>query len=90
MFCFQMIFINLILAVFNLLPIPPLDGAKIFLSWSNNRWIKKYLALENYGLAAVVFLMFVLPAVLLPFGIKFNPLVAIVKNITSWLMKFII
>ena len=90
MFCFQMIFINLILAVFNILPIPPLDGSKILLSWSNNRWIKKYFALERYGLALVVILMFVVPAVLLFFDIKFNPLVAFVKTITSWIMKFIV
>ncbi len=90
MFCFQMIFINLILAVFNLLPIPPLDGSKILLSWTENRWIQKYMRLEEYGLALVVFLMFILPALLLAFDVKFNPLVSVVKSVTNWLMKFIV
>lgn len=90
MFCFQMIFINLILAVFNLLPIPPLDGSKILLSWTENRWVQKYMRLEEYGLALVVFLMFILPALLLAFDVKFNPLVSAVKTVTQWLMKFIV
>lgn len=90
MFCFQMVFINLILAVFNLLPIPPLDGSKILLGWSKNKWVGKYLNLENYGLIAVVFLMFILPAILLVFDVKFNPLVSFVKMVTSALMRFIV
>lgn len=90
MFCFQMIFINLILAVFNLLPIPPLDGSKILFGWIDNPWVRKYMNLETYGLALVVFLMFILPALLLVFGVKFNPIVSVVKNVTQWLMKFII
>lgn len=90
MFFFQMIFINLILAIFNLLPIPPLDGSKILLIWSNNKWIKKYLSSENAGLAAVITLVFIIPALLLAFDIKFNPLISLIKSITSWIMQFII
>ncbi len=90
MFCFQMIFINLTLAVFNLLPVPPLDGARIFFGWSENRWAKKYMSIENYGLSAVVVLMFVFPAILLAFDVKFNPLVSLVKFITVGLMRLIV
>jgi len=90
MFCFQMIFINLILAVFNLLPIPPLDGSKIFFGWSKNKMVQKYMQMENYGLSFVVFLMFILPAILLVFDIRFNPLVTLVKSVTSAIMRFLI
>lgn len=53
------IYINLILMVFNLIPIPPLDGSKIvasFLSLSNKF---KYLSLERFGLLFVFIFIFV-------------------------------
>ncbi len=48
------VYINLFLMVFNLIPIPPLDGSKIvsaFLSAENKL---KYLSLERYGLLMVI------------------------------------
>jgi Zn-dependent protease len=48
------VYVNLFLMVFNLIPIPPLDGSKIvsvFLSPENKI---KYLALEKYGLLMVI------------------------------------
>lgn len=90
MFFFQMIFINLILAVFNMLPIPPLDGSKVFLVWWDSKLIKKYLASDNIGLAVVITLIFIIPALLRAFDIKFNPLLFFIKSITSEIMNLII
>lgn len=42
--------INLVLTVFNLLPIPPLDGSKVLLSQLSYKWAKQYLSLERYGI----------------------------------------
>ncbi|MCL5258060.1 MAG: site-2 protease family protein [Patescibacteria group bacterium] len=48
--------INLILALFNLIPIPPLDGSRIFL---NQMPIQTQIFLERYGLILVLaFLLF--------------------------------
>lgn len=90
MFCFQMIFINIILIIFNLLPIPPLDGSKIFLIWFDNYWIKKYLSLENKGLYILIAFIFILPSILYIFNINFNPLVFMIKKITIWIMQLIV
>ena len=54
--------INLILAIFNLLPIPPLDGSKILSTLLPPRLAAKYQSLERYGLFILLILWFV------PFG----------------------
>ncbi len=49
--------INVILAVFNLLPVPPLDGSKILAQFLPPRLAWKYLSIERYGLIIVVLLV---------------------------------
>lgn len=51
--------INLILGVFNLLPIPPLDGSKILLSQLPYKLALEYQKLEKYGMLILLFLWFV-------------------------------
>jgi Zn-dependent protease len=48
------VYINLILMVFNLLPIPPLDGSKILASFLSPAWQEKYLSLERFGFILVI------------------------------------
>ena len=50
--------INLVLMIFNLLPIPPLDGAKVLMPFLSYDLQMKLLRLEHYGFLLV--LMFVL------------------------------
>ncbi len=53
------VFINLILGVFNLFPIPPLDGSKILLSQLPYNLAKQYQKLEPYGFLILLALMLV-------------------------------
>ena len=56
-FLVLMVFINLGLAVFNLLPIPPLDGSKILYVFLPSRWMKGFYFLERYGMLILMILV---------------------------------
>ncbi len=50
---------NLLLAVFNLIPIPPLDGSKIFALLLPEKEARAYLAIEGIGIFILFFLLLV-------------------------------
>ena len=52
------IFINLLLAIFNLLPIPPLDGSKVVASFLTPRGAYLYLKSEIIGIIAIFILIY--------------------------------
>lgn len=56
----QTIRLNLLLAVFNLIPIPPLDGSRVFALLLNDKQAEAYLSLERFGLF-FIFLLLMFP-----------------------------
>jgi len=58
--------INIILAAFNLIPIPPLDGSKILMGFLSNRLQYRLSRLEPYGFFIIIGLLY--------FGVL-NPLI---------------
>ena len=57
------VFINLALAFFNLIPIPPLDGSRVVQRFLKGDALRRYHSLERYGFVIVLALVFVLPQV---------------------------
>ncbi len=56
---FQIIIsINLLLAVFNLMPIPPLDGSKLLFAILPQKYYKLQVFLERYGMAILLAFIF--------------------------------
>lgn len=66
------VWINLVLCIFNFLPIPPLDGSKILTGLLPERLAASYLQFERFGFILILLLAFtgVLSQVILPI-IKF-------------------
>ena len=64
---------NLVLGLFNLLPIPPLDGGRIMVGILPERLAFAWARLERAGLVIVLLLVFLLPRLLAEFGIRFDP-----------------
>lgn len=53
--------INLVLMVFNLLPLPPLDGEKVLEYFLPESWMANYAKIKPYGPIALLVIVFVLP-----------------------------
>lgn len=60
------VLLNLVLAFFNLVPIPPLDGSKILFSFLPYRWRHVQNFLEQYGFFIFILFIFFLSGLILP------------------------
>lgn len=60
------VYINLILMTFNLLPIPPLDGSKILAAFLSPEAKMKYFKLERFGFILIILFAWVAFPLLLP------------------------
>jgi len=73
------IFVNAILLVLNLLPLPPLDGGRIAVSLLPHRIAYRFSQIEPYGFMILLFLLFT--GVL---GTVIGPFIMITISIVAW------
>ncbi|MCL2632552.1 MAG: site-2 protease family protein [Coriobacteriia bacterium] len=81
--------INLCLMFFNLLPIPPLDGASVFAPFIPDDKLQGWYKLQRQALPILFFLIIGLPYVFRIFGINFNPLQAYIQATAGNLSRFL-
>jgi Zn-dependent protease len=51
---------NLGLGLFNLIPVPPLDGSRVMYGLLRGEWLNHYMRIERFGIIVVLILVWVL------------------------------
>jgi Zn-dependent protease len=85
---YQSILLNLILAIFNMMPIPPLDGGRVVTSILPNVLAKPFARLERYGFIILLGIMFLLPMLGRQIGTDLNLFRWAVSVPLRWLTPF--
>ncbi len=68
------VLVNIVLAAFNMLPIPPLDGGRVLTGILPLPLARSFARIERYGLLLLILVIFLIPMIARELGYSFNPL----------------
>jgi Zn-dependent protease len=86
LFLFYFILTNLVLGLFNLLPIPPLDGGRIAVGLLPLELARRWAQVERYGIVLVILVVFLLPHLIQ----GFDPFGEALDTVVPWAINLLL
>jgi Zn-dependent protease len=83
-FLIYFILVNLVLGIFNLIPLPPMDGGRIAVGLLPLPAARLLARSEKFGIILVFLVLFLLPTTLAQFGVHFNPFQDALNVVLPW------
>jgi Zn-dependent protease len=88
--CVNAILVNAVLGVFNMIPLPPLDGGRVAVGVLPNALAYPLSRVEPYGMLIIFGAVFLVPLIAQQFGMAFNPVFDLIAPVINGVVRLLL